>query len=144
MASYRFNTPIVGGKFTLWFRTLLALYESQRPLRKKEWLTATGIQFSDETVLSGRWKGSKKYSYRHWRGLYPDMFARFRGRGWVEYDREACTWKVCDGKFIDLVMALDVPDIHVAVWNSWKKTVTETDIDAALEKIDILPIMVVN
>lgn len=94
MSDYKMNTPVRGGQEVLWYRTLRALYLANRPLSKKEWLTAAGISYSDfppkqeKDVLGIH----TRWSYRHWRGLYPAMFKHFQWLKLVRYNCREKKW----------------------------------------------------
>lgn len=95
MSDYKMNTPIIVGKETLWYRTLRAIYLANKPLRKKEWLDLAKISYSDEDpleIVSEFGCKRTKWSYRHWRGLYPSMFKHFQWFGLVHYDCKTKTW----------------------------------------------------
>lgn len=94
MSDYKMNRPIICGEETLWYRTLRAIYKENRPLRKKEWLKAADISYSDcpphiekDTLgIHSRW------SYRHWRGLYPAMFKHFQILKLTYYNPKDKNW----------------------------------------------------
>jgi hypothetical protein len=96
MPDYKMNTPIRAGQETLWYRTLRAIYKADKPLSKKEWLTLANVSYSDfppqieKDVLGihSRW------SYRHWRGLYPAMFKHFQYLKLVSYNCKTKKWSM--------------------------------------------------
>lgn len=89
------NTPIIAGKETLWYRTLRALYRANKPVHKKEWLDLAKISYSDDNPLeitNERGHKRTKWSYRHWRGLYPAMFKHFQWFKLVRYSHKENRW----------------------------------------------------
>ncbi len=94
MSDYKMNKPIVAGQETLWYRTLIAIYEANKPLSKKEWLKAAKISYSDfpPKIEKDALGIHSRWSYRHWRGLYPAMFKHFQRLNLVEYDCRSKKW----------------------------------------------------
>lgn len=90
------NTPIRGGEETLWYQTLRALYRANKPLRKKEWLKAAGISYSElSPIIQKDVLGThSRWPYRHWRGLYPAMFKHFQYLRLVKYNCKEKTWEM--------------------------------------------------
>jgi hypothetical protein len=103
MSGYMLNKPVLAGKETKWYRMLKAIYKANRPLHKKEWFSLAGIEYSDKVtrsiknslsfLLDFELRGSK-YSYRHWKGLYPDLFKEFQYQNLVHYDPQIKKWKM--------------------------------------------------
>ena len=97
MPDYKMNTPVITGKETLWYRTLIAIYLANKPLHKKEWLKAAKIKFSDEPPIFttvGYGITRSRWSYRHWRGLYPAMFKHFQRLELVSYNCKERKWTI--------------------------------------------------
>lgn len=96
MSDYKMNTPIIAGNETLWYRTLIAIYSANKSLRKKEWLKAAKIQYSDfpPKIEKGALGLHSRWSYRHWRGLYPAMFKHFQRLNLVSYNCKTKMWSM--------------------------------------------------
>ena len=95
MSGYKLNTPYRDNKPTKWFMLLSAISDGGW-YHKREWLRKAGIEFSEvppEVTITQY--GYKKFThpYRHWRGIYPDLFPRLQSRGWVEYVRGS-GWRI--------------------------------------------------
>jgi hypothetical protein len=96
MSDYKMNRPIIAGQETLWYRTLRAIYLADKPLSKKEWLILAHISFSDEKPETTKtpYGIKSKWSYRHWRGLYPAMFKHFQRLKLVNYNCKEKKWSM--------------------------------------------------
>lgn len=107
MSGYKLNRPVLGGVETKWYRMLRAIYKANQPLHKKEWFALAEIPFSDQAPKIGVFGGqmgiedglyepyrSSKWPYRHWKGLYPDLFKELQRQHLIEYDPKIKKWKL--------------------------------------------------
>jgi hypothetical protein len=112
MPDYKMNRPMITGKETLWYRTLRAIYLANKPLKKKEWLALADIPFSDEPpkMMKSLYGGSirSKWSYRHWRGLYPAMFRHFQRLKLVSYNCKTKKWSMNSSNYEIFCLSLNV------------------------------------
>lgn len=91
MSYYRLNTPVRAGKKTKWYRLLEAIAKTRLPfIHKVVWLSLADVEFSNENpiVYDKRCRQKTRWSYRHWRGIYPALFSKFRRTGLVIYERD--------------------------------------------------------
>jgi hypothetical protein len=116
MSGYKMNMPVKAFP-TIWYRMLRAIYKANKPLHKKEWFTLARVHFSDSVsvvhkdfkylqVLLGEPK--TRYSYRHWKGLYPDMFKAFQWRNLVKYDSKERKWNINKRNYESFCSTLNV------------------------------------
>ena len=110
MADYRMNTPVIAGRETIWYKMLKSLYRFNKPVHKKEWLFMTAIPFSDKKpkITKTAYGSRSKWSYRHWRGLYPAMFKQFQWMGLVHYNCKTKMWYLHKPEYRALCKQLSV------------------------------------